>query len=53
MIGKRGIGRESNTVAVAAVSLDVLWCVPEPAPPFCWGPPRGQATAKAYFISIV
>lgn len=49
MIGKRGIGRESNTVAVAAVSLDVLWCVPEPAPPLCWGPPKRTGHSQSLF----
>lgn len=42
-----GIGRESNTVAVAA-SLDVLWWVPEPAPPLL-GSPKSIDHSKSLF----
>lgn len=52
----RGIGRESNTVAVAACCqpgwalVGTTACNSPLLPP---SPQRAQATAKAYFISIV
>lgn len=45
----RRIGRESNTVAVAAASLDVLWWVAEPSLPLCWAPPKSTGHSKSLF----